>query len=150
MRDRSSHAILSLFGIVAVNGILLGLPGAAHGASAPPPLSDNAAFMPDMVADIVAEMSCALVETVAVAQDPPEEQDDSGCTNQDGSARECTTSENLKQCAEDARDAYDQCMGDARDFLDRLACRLGIGIDAAGCVSEGLTETILPIKKVFG
>lgn len=149
MRDRSSHAILSLFGIVAFNGILLLLPGAAHGASAAPP-SDGAGLTPHLVADIAASLGCAMVETVAVAQDPPEGQDGSECTNQDGSGRGCTPSENLKQCAADISDAYEQCMGDARNFLDKISCGLGLGIDGVGCVAEGVVETILPIKKVVG
>lgn len=150
MRDRSSHAIHSLFGVVAVNGILLLLPGTAYGASAPSPPSDGAAFMPHMVAAIAANLDCALVETAAIAQQPPEEQGGSGCTNQDGTPRECTASEEVGQCAENARDAYEQCKKEAKGFAGRLACRVGLGIDALACIAEGALETILPFKKVIG
>ncbi len=149
MRDKFSHAIHSLFGIVAVNGILLILPGTAYGAFAPRP-SDGTAHVTHLDVDIAANLGCALTETVAVSQDPSEGQDGPGCTNRDGSARECTPSENIRQCADDLRDAFDQCMEDARDLLDRIACGLGAGIDGVGCVAEGLTDTVLPIKKVLG
>ncbi len=147
MRDRSSQAILGLFGIVAVNGILLVLPGAAFGASVPEPPSRDSDTLPHMVADAAANLECALAETAAVAQDPPGE-GGSGCQNQDGTPRECTASENFKQCVDDSQDAFAQCLEDADGWVGKIACGVGAFLDSAECVGEGLTDTVLPIKKV--
>ena len=105
--------------------------------------------MPDLAAGIVAEMGCALVEAMAAAQDPPEDEGGSGCKNKDGTPRECTPSENFNRCMDDVQDAYDQCVAQERGLLGEIACGLGFAIDAVGCVGEGLVETVLPINKVL-
>ena len=146
MRDCSSHAIRSLFGILAVNGILLVLPGAAHGASAPAPTGGSADFMPHVVADVAADLGCVLAETVAVVQDTPGE-GGSECKNQDGSPRECTPSENLKQCAADAKDAVAQCHEESRYWPDHVFCEVGWAGDVLACMNEFRKEMGLPLPE---
>ena len=140
MRDKSSYAINSLFGIVAVNGILMLLPSSAFGASAPEALSDGAAVMPKAVAVVAESLGCALPETAAVAQE---------CKNQDGSERECTPSERLGQCADDAVDAVEQCIKGSRGPLGRVGCEVGYVIDLAACLGEVVDEAIKPFKGLF-
>lgn len=139
MRDDSSRAINSLFGIAAVLGILLLLPGTALAVSVPR-MSESAAIMPDAGADIAAIAGCALLEPAAgqAAQEGGPE-----CENKDGSPRDCTASEEFLQCAADAHDAVDQCHEDARNFVDHAFCEFGWTIDAMACIAD-LTEEVTP------
>ena len=148
MREKSSYAINSLFGIVAVNGILMLLPSSALGASAPEAPSDGRAVMPNAVAvaDVAVSLGCALPETAAVAQDS---EDGPKCKNQDGSERECTPSERLGQCADDAVDAVEQCIKGSRGPLGRVGCEVGYVIDLAACLGEVVDEAIEPFKGLF-
>ena len=148
MRNESSYPISSLFGIVAVNGILMLSPSPAFGASAPEALTDGGAAMPSAVAvaEVAAGLGCAVPETAAVAQEP---QDGPECKNQDGSARGCTPSEELGQCGEDAVDAVRQCIEGARGLLARVGCEFGYAIDIAACLGELVEEVVKPFKGLW-
>ena len=148
MRIESSYPISSLFGIVAVNGILMLSPSPAFGASAPEALTDGGAAMPNAVAvaDVAEGLGCAVPETAAVAQEP---QDGPGCKNQDGSVRECTPSEELRQCSHDAVDAVRQCNEGARGLLERVGCELAYAIDIAACLGEVVEEAVKPFKGLW-
>ncbi|MCY4571402.1 MAG: hypothetical protein OXF01_01270 [Gemmatimonadetes bacterium] len=148
MRNETSYPISSLFGIVAVNGILMLSPSPAFGASAPEALTDGGAAMPKAVAvaEVAVNLGCALLETAAVAQ---ESQDGSECRNQDGSVRGCTPSEELRQCGEDAVDAVRQCIDGARGLLGRVGCEIGYVIDIAACVAEAVEEAVEPFKGLY-
>lgn len=147
MRNESSYPISSLFGIVAVNGILMLSPSPAFGASAPGALTDGGAAMPSAVAvaDVAEGLGCAVPETAAVAQEPQDGQ----CKNQDGSVRGCTPSEELRQCGEDAVDAVRQCIEGARGLLGRVGCELGYAIDIAACLGEVVEEAVKPFKGLW-
>ena len=141
MRDKPSCTMHALFRIVAVNGILLLLPSAAHAAAASEPPSDGAAVMPGAVADVAVDLGCALPEVAAAAS--------SQCQNQDGTERGCTPSEGLRMCVDDAVDAVEQCIEGARGFLGRIGCEVGYAIDLAGCAGEVLGEVVEPIRNAL-
>ncbi len=146
MRYKSPQAINSLFGIVAVNGMLFLLPGAAFGASASELPSDGKALVPGVVADVAVSLGCALPEVAAAAR---ESQEGSECENQDGSDRGCTPSENLQQCTDDAVDAVEQCIAGARGLLGRVGCEVGYVIDMAACLGEVVQVAIKPFRGLW-
>ena len=55
------------------------------------------------------------------------------CTNQDGTPRDCTPSEQYRSCMDDAADARAQCMGGLDSTRRRIACWGFWGFYAAGC-----------------
>ena len=63
------------------------------------------------------------------------------CTNQDGTPRGCTPSEEYRSCMADADDARAQCSS-GQGLRGRIACWGFWGFDAAGC-SAGIYKAML-------
>ena len=147
MRDKTSCAINTCFRTIAVSGVLL-LPNAAFGASAHEAPSAGGAFVADFVvphavADIAASLGCALSETAVAAQDPGDGQEPK-CKNLDGSERECTPSEDFRQCLNDAGDAAQQCVNGVGTSFGRRLCGAALAADIWACEMDLLAELLWP------
>lgn len=152
MRDMRSYTIHALFGIVAVNGTLLLLPGDAFAASAHEPAGEGGVLATDAALEVASSLDCALLESTAASQEPGGEGGEGGegdpeCKNKDGSPRECTPSENLAHCGADARDAVGQCNDAAKTTMARVFCELGYAADAAKCWKGFLEELGVPLPE---
>ena len=85
----------------------------------------------------VSGIGFALVMTLALSAGPLLAE----CQNQDGTDRECTPSENARQCVANANDARDQCLESAEGKWARFDCHLGRVVDQVGC-SAGLARDL--------
>ncbi len=63
------------------------------------------------------------------------------CQNRDGTARECTPSENYGKCQAAADDAHAQCLEDANGAMQRGSCHIGRGVDGVGCAIGLIGDT---------
>lgn len=80
----------------------------------------------------------ALVMTLALSAGPLLAE----CQNQDGTDRECTPSENARQCLDDANDAHAQCLDEADGAWDRGGCHFGRAADGVGCAAGLVGDTL--------
>ena len=86
----------------------------------------------------VSGIGFALVMTLALSAGPLLAE----CQNQDGTDRECTPSENARECLANASDAHAQCLDAAEGFWQRVDCGIGRAVDHIGC-SAGMFEEML-------
>lgn len=71
------------------------------------------------------------------------------CQNQDGTARNCTPSENAAQCQADADDAHAQCLDNANGMWQRGSCHIGRGFDGVGCAAGLIGDTLGELVSSF-
>ena len=86
----------------------------------------------------VSGIGFALVMTLALSAGPLLAE----CQNRNGSGRNCTPSENARQCIADADDARDQCLSNSQGGLARGGCHIGRRIDGVGCAVGLIGDTV--------
>ena len=87
----------------------------------------------------VTGVGLALVMTLALSAGPLL----ADCENQDGAPRDCTVSENFRQCLGNARDAFDQCRDNAGSFWGRWGCEIGYETDQISCGSALIKDIMI-------
>lgn len=65
------------------------------------------------------------------------------CVSQAGTPRDCTASENFRQCLGNARDAFAQCRGNAGSFWGRWGCEIGYETDQVACGASLIREVLI-------
>lgn len=93
----------------------------------------------------VSGIGFALVMTLALSAGPLLAE----CQNKDGTARECTPSENATQCLDNANDAHSQCLDRAGSKWDRGSCHIGRGIDGVACAAGLIGDTLGELISIF-
>ena len=86
----------------------------------------------------VSGIGFALVMTLALSAGPLLAE----CQNQDGTDRECTPSENARECLANADDAHAQCLDNSDGLWARGGCHFGRAVDGLGCAAGLVGDTI--------
>ena len=93
----------------------------------------------------VSGIGFALVMTLALSAGPLLAE----CENQDGTPRDCTPSENARECVANANDARDQCIDASDGAWARGGCHIGRIGDGIGCAAGFVGDVLGEVLSIF-
>ena len=93
----------------------------------------------------VSGIGFALVMTLALSAGPLLAE----CQNQDGTDRECTPSENARECVANANDAQAQCLDNSEGRWARGGCHVGRAVDGVACAAGLIGDTLGELLSIF-